>query len=179
MPQQRPAPSSKPHRGLLPLVQPLPAPHMAMTNSGVYLGFHFGRGGGGSKYFWKSGVICMALCHAFARGFGGMISRIFFKWCVLENILLKYCKKKNGKNINFLYIKIIDNVLLCTFPTPPEKISTPLNFSQPPPPKLLNPYPKISQPPPPKLLNPPPKISQPLLKIFQPHSKKSQPSKIC
>ena len=35
MPQQRPAPSSKPHRGLLPPVQPLPAPLMSMTNSGV------------------------------------------------------------------------------------------------------------------------------------------------
>ena len=29
-------------------------------------------------------------------------------WCVLENILLKFCK-----NIHF-YIKIIDDVLLCT-----------------------------------------------------------------
>ena len=34
-------------------------------------------------------------------------------WCVLENILLKFCKKKYCKNIYF-YIKIIDNVLLRT-----------------------------------------------------------------
>ena len=34
-------------------------------------------------------------------------------WCVLENILLKICKKKIVK-IFIFYIKIIDNVLLRT-----------------------------------------------------------------
>ena len=53
------------------------------------------RGGGGSKYFWKSEGICVARRHAFARGFGGMLHRENdLKWCVLENILLKFCKKK-------------------------------------------------------------------------------------
>ena len=62
----------------------------------AYLGFHFG---GGSKFFWKSGGICMARSamqrvakrHA-ARGeatrllggFGGMLPRENFKkWCNL------------------------------------------------------------------------------------------------
>ena len=36
-----------------------------------YLGFHFGGGGGGSKYFLKSGGICMARSHAFTRGVRG------------------------------------------------------------------------------------------------------------
>ena len=36
----------------------------------AYLGFHFG-GGGGSKYFWKSGVFAWR-SHAIARGFGGI-----------------------------------------------------------------------------------------------------------
>ena len=43
--------------------------------------------------------------------------REFFKlggiWCVLENILLKFCKKKLQK-YSFFYIIIIDNVLLRT-----------------------------------------------------------------
>ena len=47
----------------------------------AYLGFHFG---GGSKFFWKSGGICMVLRHALARGFGGMLPRENFKkWCNL------------------------------------------------------------------------------------------------
>ena len=49
-------------------------------------------------------------------GFVGMLPRENFKnvaiWCVLENILLKFCKK-NCKNIHF-YIKIIDHVLVRT-----------------------------------------------------------------
>ena len=69
---------------------------------------------GGSKYFWKSGDICMARAEAMrlSGGFGGMLPRNFFLngaiWCGLENILLKFCK-----NFHF-YIKIIDNVLLRT-----------------------------------------------------------------
>ena len=35
-------------------------------------------------------------------------------WCVLGNILLKFCKKKRSKNNLFFYIKIIDNILLRT-----------------------------------------------------------------
>ena len=43
-----------------------------------YLGFHFG--GGGSKYFLKSGGICMARSHAFTRGVRGYAPpRQFFK----------------------------------------------------------------------------------------------------
>ena len=38
------------------------------------LGIHFG-GGGGSKYFCKSGGICMA---QLLGGFGGMLPREFF-----------------------------------------------------------------------------------------------------
>ena len=58
--------------------------------------------------------------------------------------------------ILIFYRKILDNVLLRTFPTPPKKISTPLNFLNPPPPtkifqlspkKIFNPHPKFSQPP--------------------------------
>ena len=62
-----------------------------------YLGFHFR---GGSKYFWKSGGICKARRKATSLlgGFGGMLPEKIFKngtiWCVLENILLKFCKKK-------------------------------------------------------------------------------------
>ena len=71
----------------------------------AYLGFHF-RGGGGFKIFLeKWGYFHGAKCHA-ARGeatrllggFGGMLPEKSFKngaiWCVLENILLKFCKKK-------------------------------------------------------------------------------------
>ena len=49
----------------------------------AYLGFHFG--GGGSKYFWKSGGICMALRAlqrglSFARGvWGHAPPRIFLQ----------------------------------------------------------------------------------------------------
>ena len=57
MPQQRPAPSSKPHRGLLPPVQPLPAPLMFMTNSGVSrISFR----GGGFKIFMEKWDCFMA-----------------------------------------------------------------------------------------------------------------------
>ena len=66
----------------------------------AYLGFHFG-GGGVQNIFCKSGGICMA------RMVHGAI------WCVLENILLKFCKIKIVK-IFIFYIKIIDNVLLRT-----------------------------------------------------------------
>ena len=38
----------------------------------AYLGFYFG-GGGGSKYFWKSGGICMVRSHAFSRGVRGNV----------------------------------------------------------------------------------------------------------
>ena len=46
-----------------------------------------------------------------------MLPREFLKngaiWCVLENILLKFCQI-NNLNIVIFYIKIIDNVLLRT-----------------------------------------------------------------
>ena len=67
------------------------------------------RGGGGSKYFLKSGGICIAQSEAtrLLGGLGGMLPREIFKngaiWCVLENILLKICKKNKCKNILFLY----------------------------------------------------------------------------
>ena len=63
----------------------------------------------------------------------------------------------------FFYIKIIDNVLLHAFPTPPKKISTPLNFLNTPPPT-----PKTSQTPPPT------KFSQPPPENFSTPQKKSQ-----
>ena len=52
----------------------------------AYLGFHFG--GGGSKFFWKSGCNYMARSAMFATcllgGFGGMFPRENFKkWCNL------------------------------------------------------------------------------------------------
>ena len=63
-------------------------------------------------------------------------------------------------------MKILDNVLLRTFPTPPEKISTP-----PPPGKFLKP------PPPQKFSTFPPKYSQPPPENFSNPLKKSQPPK--
>ena len=78
--------------------------------------------------------------------------------------------------IFFFYRKILDNVLLRTFPTPPEKISTPLNFLNPPPPhgKFLK-----SPPPPPheNFSTFPKKISQPPPENFSTPLKKSQPPK--
>ena len=69
-------------------------------------------------------------------------------------------------------MQILDNVLLRTFPTPPEKITTPLNFLNPPPPgKFLKP------PPPRKFSTFPPKYSQPLPENFSNPLKKSQPPK--
>ena len=57
-------------------------------------------------------------CHAFAWGGSGACSpeKFFLNgaiWCVLENILLNFCKKIIVK-IFIFYIKIIDNVLLLT-----------------------------------------------------------------
>ena len=54
---------------------------------------------GGSKYFWKSGGICMALrawqSHAFASGVRGHAPPSkFLKMVHLENIMLKFCKIK-------------------------------------------------------------------------------------
>ena len=73
------------------------------------------RRGGVQNIFWKSRGIYMARTRLLG-GFGGMLPKKFLKsgaiWCVLENILLKCCKK-NCKNIHF-YMKIIENVLLLT-----------------------------------------------------------------
>ena len=56
----------------------------------AYLGFHFG--GGVQNFSGKVGVF------ALLGGFGGMLPQKIFKngaiWCVLESILLKFCKKK-------------------------------------------------------------------------------------
>ena len=66
----------------------------------AYLGFYFGGGG------------------SLLGGFGGMLPEKSFIngaiWCVLENILLKFCPQKISKNIHFFHIKIMDNVLLRT-----------------------------------------------------------------
>ena len=75
-----------------------------------YLGFHFGGGGGFKIFFGKVGVSARGKATRLLWGLiGGMPSRESFLngaiWCVLENILLKFCKKK-CKNIYF-YIKII------------------------------------------------------------------------
>ena len=75
------------------------------------------RGGGGSKFFWKSGVICMAKPRVCWGGSGACSPEKIYKngaiWCVLESILLKILSKNNLKNSHF-YIKITDNVLLRT-----------------------------------------------------------------
>ena len=79
------------------------------VESVAYLGFQLG--GGGSKYFWKSGGICMAqrvakpcVCQG---GSGACPSENIFKndanWCVLDNILLKFCKKKYVKIYIFIF----------------------------------------------------------------------------
>ena len=70
---------------------------------------------GGSKFIWKSGGIGMAL-RAMQRvakprvclGGSGVCSpeKIFKNgaiWCILENILLKFCQKNILKNSHFLY----------------------------------------------------------------------------
>ena len=57
------------------------------------------RGGGGSKYLWKSGGICMSrkprVCEG---GSGACFPDKFLKngaiWCDLVSILLKFCQKK-------------------------------------------------------------------------------------
>ena len=85
----------------------------AVSSASVaYPGFYFGGGGGVQNVFRKVGVFAwrFAPCsarrnHAFVRGFGGMLPEKFFKngaiWCVLENILLKFCKIKIIKNSHF------------------------------------------------------------------------------
>ena len=86
----------------------------------TYIEFHFW--GGGQNIFRKLGVFAWreALCrtlrsHVFVRGVRGYDPEKIFKngaiCCALENILLKFCKKNNCKNIYF-YIKIIDNILI-------------------------------------------------------------------
>ena len=69
---------------------------MSMTNSGVSrISFR----GGGFKNFWKSGVICMALCHAFARGVGGHAPPII----VLNGAIWRIFYKKNGNMVTMLF----------------------------------------------------------------------------
>ena len=62
----------------------------------AYLGFHFG--GGGSKFFWKSGGNLHGAKRHAARGFATCLLGVFKNgaiWCVLESILLKFCHKNN------------------------------------------------------------------------------------
>ena len=58
------------------------------------------------RHFQVSSFYLNVSILTFARGFRGMLYRYIFKngliWCVLENILLKFCLK-----IFFFYIKII------------------------------------------------------------------------
>ena len=55
-----------------------------MFDSGVSRISFRGGGGGGSKFFWKSGGICMAIATRLLGGFGGMLPRENFKkWCNL------------------------------------------------------------------------------------------------
>ena len=114
--------------------------------------------GGGSKYFWKSRVICY-LHGALLGGLGACSPDNFF----LNGAIWRIFYKKNGKNIYFFYRKILDNVLLRTFPTPPEKILTLLNLLNPPPPlgKFLKFPPKKFSTPTRKFLNLLEKISTP------------------
>ena len=83
------------------------------VNTVAYLGFHFG-GGGRFKIFLQKWVY---LHGAKLGGLGACSPEKKFKngaiWCVLENSLLKFCKKRIVK-IFIFYIKIIDNVLLRT-----------------------------------------------------------------
>ena len=72
----------------------------------AYLGFYFG-GGGGSKYFWKNGGICMVMyCIACYGGPEVCSPEKILKngaiWCVLENILLTFCKNKIVKIFIFI-----------------------------------------------------------------------------
>ena len=64
----------------------------------TYLGFFFGGGGGLKIFFEKVGVFAWREARRLI-GVQGHASRRKFKknsaiWCVLENILLKFCKKK-------------------------------------------------------------------------------------
>ena len=77
------------------------------------ISFRGGGGGGGSKYFLKSGGICIARSHAFTRGVQGYAPpRQFFKMVRFGEYFAKILQK-SCKNIHF-YNKIIDNVLLRT-----------------------------------------------------------------
>ena len=76
----------------------------------AYLGFHFG---GGGKYFFGKVWVFAWRSHAFARGVRACSPGNL--WCNLVRFGEYFSKilEKNWKNIHF-YIKIIDNVLLCT-----------------------------------------------------------------
>ena len=80
----------------------------------AYIGFQFGGGGGLNKINWKSGSISRHaargdLSYAFTSlgGLGACSPEKVFKngaiCCVLENILLKFCKNKIGKIFIFLH----------------------------------------------------------------------------
>ena len=120
---------------------------------------NFKNGGGGVKIFLEKWSY---LHGALLGGLGACSLDNFF----LNGAIWRIFYKKNGKNIFFFYRKILDNVLLRTFPTPPEKILTLLNLLNPPPIGKISQVPlppsmKISQLSPKKILNPHPKISQP------------------
>ena len=73
-----------------------------------YLGFHFGGGGGGGggfKIFFEKWRYLHGVKPRVYLGGSGVWSpeTIFLKWCILENILLKFCKKKVVKI--FIFIK--------------------------------------------------------------------------
>ena len=81
--------------------------HKFATTSGVSM---ISFRGGFKIFLEKWGYLHSAKRHAgrgatrLLGGFGGMLPReIFFKWCVLESILLKFCQKNNLKNSHFLY----------------------------------------------------------------------------
>ena len=77
------------------------------------------RGGGGFKIFLEKWGYLHGEATRLPGGVRGHAPpRIFLKngaiWCVLENILQKFCKKKIIKKIVIFYMKIINNVLLRT-----------------------------------------------------------------